>query len=555
MRNRIITVTLCCCLWVLSIQGVKWFGPNSKYMCHCEDDQCDVSGQCVNGSKCARGWFGIKCQYVDLASGLSDVLTDGDDSTCTSDTDIAIVDLREKFPFTWLRLVVIDPEASKQLKVSFHDYQNHGTPSVIQCSGMKLSYINNKTLDIRCDLSVMVNQVIVSGGGVKSLCSIYISGGRNVALHQATTQSSTYMAGSSNGVDGYSMSCTHTEHTTDLTPSWNVTLSPPQDVNRYRIYNRYESSTLTSSGICCPERLQKFKLQSYSSSGGTLFTYQEPGTIEIIYNISTATLQEGVSKVQISTTIRTLNFGPILTLCEVEIYGECPVGTWGLTCENNCSKNCYETSCHRETGECDNGCQGFEDPPECTNACSDGNYGHNCQEMCPARCQEVKCQTDTGYCYSCKPGYRGNRCEQNCNSGYWGVDCNQKCSSHCAGPTCNGQSSHCDHGCQAGYQLPNCTQVCEKGHHGINCTQTCSPFCLDRDCDPVTGDCIRCKPGFQGHTCHEECGHTYYGMGCTQRCPDHCAEQLCYPENGHCIVCEDGWTGDQCQISLDVVIG
>ncbi|XP_059172016.1 uncharacterized protein LOC131953043 isoform X3 [Physella acuta] len=332
MRNVILYLTLCSCLWVFSTQGVKWFGPSSQYMCHCEDDQCDDSGQCVNGSKCARGWFGIKCQYVDLASGLSDVLTDGDDSTCTSDTDIAIVDLREEFPFTWLRLTVIDPDALRNLRVSFLDFQNPGALSVIQCSGMKLSYINSKTLDIRCDLSVLVQQVVVSGDGVRSLCSLYVSGAK------------------------------------------------------YK-------------GICCPERLQKFKLQSYSSSGVTLFTYKEPGTVETIYNISTATLQENVAKVQISESV-----GPYLTLCEVEIYGECPVGTWGLTCENNCSRNCYETSCHRETGECDNGCQGFEDPPECTNVCLKGFYGHNCKKTCSPFCLDHDCDPVTGDCTTCKPG-------------------------------------------------------------------------------------------------------------------------------------------------------
>ncbi|XP_059172017.1 uncharacterized protein LOC131953044 [Physella acuta] len=397
MRNVILNLTLCYCLWVFSAQGVKWFGPNSQYMCHCEDDQCDDSGQCVSGSKCARGWFGIKCQYVDLASGLSDVLTDGDDSTCTSDTDITIVDLREEFPFTWLRLTVIDPDALKNLRVSFLDSQNPGALSVIRCNGMKLSYINSKTLDIRCDLSVMVQQIVVSGDGVRSLCSLYVSGGRNAALRQSTSQSSTYKGNwhSNNSVDGKTRKiCSRTGDSSDSSQYWSVTLSPPQDVNRYRIYNGNDTKG-------------KFKLQSYSSSGVTLFKYKEPRTVELIYNIITATLQENVAKVKISESV-----GPYLTLCEVEIYGECPVGTWGLTCENNCSKNCYETSCHRETGECDNGCQGFEDPPECTNVCLKGFYGHNCKKTCSPFCLDHDCNHITGDCMTCKPGdpNRARRC-------------------------------------------------------------------------------------------------------------------------------------------------
>ncbi|KAK6991253.1 multiple epidermal growth factor-like domains protein 11, partial [Biomphalaria glabrata] len=52
-----------------------------------------------------------------------------------------------------------------------------------------------------------------------------------------------------------------------------------------------------------------------------------------------------------------------LNICEVEIYGECPTGTWGLAC-TNCSQDC-PNECHAEDGRCVNLCLGFTNPPSC----------------------------------------------------------------------------------------------------------------------------------------------------------------------------------------------
>ncbi|CAL1548692.1 unnamed protein product, partial [Lymnaea stagnalis] len=82
---------------------------------------------------------------------------------------------------------------------------------------------------------------------MKRLCFI----GRNVALRQRVTQSSTWsdatypetMSRANNAVDGNTSgnfshsSCTHTL-VNDTAPNWNVTFSTPQLVNRYVLYNR-----------------------------------------------------------------------------------------------------------------------------------------------------------------------------------------------------------------------------------------------------------------------------------------------------------------------------
>ncbi|CAL1548640.1 unnamed protein product, partial [Lymnaea stagnalis] len=69
--------------------------------------------------------------------------------------------------------------------------------------------------------------------------------GRNIALKQNASQSSTYNSDSSrasNAVDGNTSgdfkdnSCTHTAEG-DRTPLWNLTFSRPQFIQRYILYN------------------------------------------------------------------------------------------------------------------------------------------------------------------------------------------------------------------------------------------------------------------------------------------------------------------------------
>ena len=40
-----------------------------------------------------------------------------------------------------------------------------------------------------------------------------------------------------------------------------------------------------------------------------------------------------------------------------------------------------------------------------------GYYGFNCSSPCSEHCGS-HCHIDTGFCHDCKPGYRGDRCEQ-----------------------------------------------------------------------------------------------------------------------------------------------
>ncbi|KAH9488841.1 hypothetical protein Btru_058740 [Bulinus truncatus] len=45
----------------------KFFGPSNQYLCHCRDS-CEDDGNCIGQSgQCEPGWFGLRCQYQDVA--------------------------------------------------------------------------------------------------------------------------------------------------------------------------------------------------------------------------------------------------------------------------------------------------------------------------------------------------------------------------------------------------------------------------------------------------------------------------------------------------------
>lgn len=42
---------------------------------------------------------------------------------------------------------------------------------------MQTSLVNDRALDVYCDLGARISKVILTGNGIRSLCSLYISGG------------------------------------------------------------------------------------------------------------------------------------------------------------------------------------------------------------------------------------------------------------------------------------------------------------------------------------------------------------------------------------------
>ncbi|GFR73274.1 multiple epidermal growth factor-like domains protein 6 [Elysia marginata] len=215
-----------------------WFGNKCQFMCHCAgNEDCDkFTGHCDSG--CSPDWFGPACQYASIRYSVllrepedMEWLTDKDDSTCNTETsEVMKIRLYDRKPLTWIRLVVKTgesikiPEGTKECKRAgwFGDkcqYRCHCTDDVdcdkvtgvcslgcgpgwfgpscqyalhrdLQityltfrahdgtCAGGFVTNVDDGVLDISCVTDTPVVKLELSGPGVRSLCSLHISGGK-----------------------------------------------------------------------------------------------------------------------------------------------------------------------------------------------------------------------------------------------------------------------------------------------------------------------------------------------------------------------------------------
>ncbi|XP_059166738.1 uncharacterized protein LOC131949005 [Physella acuta] len=221
-----------------------WFGQACQYKCHCQKDECH-NGYCPLG--CGKGWFGPQCQFADLLQTATDQYWATD--RCPVDKLFENVSIRwnRTQTFSWLRLMFRFkvPDSIGDLQIVFNQTSNSATG----CQDKKMSKVNDRTIDIYCDISI-VDDIVVSGEGLEDLCRVYISGGRNLALRQMTSQISNYTSPvhtsvAANSVDGnlansfFSNSCSHTMENT-WNPWWRVEFPHPGVVTRVVVYNRDE---------------------------------------------------------------------------------------------------------------------------------------------------------------------------------------------------------------------------------------------------------------------------------------------------------------------------
>ncbi|XP_055886247.1 uncharacterized protein LOC106076992 isoform X3 [Biomphalaria glabrata] len=292
-----------------------WFGYKCQFMCHCDkNSKCDSDGQCP--TKCNAGWFGQKCQYANLELN---------------------------FVFT------------TSLNKSY------------SCIHKRLAKVDTATVDYRFAINETVIQMTVTGPSIEMLCSLYISGGRNVALKQTADQTGTYSEGNiwyraSLAVDGntnsvfYNKTCSHTTDklAQSVYPaSWTLTLDTVKVINRITIYNRADSFSY---------RLSRFKLETLDTNNHTVWAFDDPAKVLRVYALNIMQ-QKPVKTIRISATWNDSYYHfPILTLCEVLVFGDCELGTWGLSCVNPCPAEC-RNSCQQDKGTCYE--DGYLDLPGC----------------------------------------------------------------------------------------------------------------------------------------------------------------------------------------------
>ncbi|KAK0057053.1 multiple epidermal growth factor-like domains protein 11, partial [Biomphalaria pfeifferi] len=444
---------------------VGWFGTKCQYKCHCTGSHCDPSGKCVENSKCEPGWFGASCQFVNVAkdaqfTSFSDDdekywPSDNNEDTCSQSLRVMIVKWKLQLVITWIRLIVNNTDKIDKFSVSVKPQLETDSSNInndyISCAPESRHVVNLKIVDIFCQLNYSIHELMIEGPGIKSLCSIYVSGGRNLALKQSTSQSSTYFDGisinmsrSSNAVDGntddnyYHGSCIHTDHEMNTAgPTWRLNFAFPALLQGVMIYNRAD---------CCQERLQHFKLMGLSPSGQIVFTFYDGlNDAQVKYPVIFVSPMKALYQLTV-TAQRKTTFSAILNFCEIEAFGdwECPFGKYGIDCDKNCNCADKTKTCIVSTGTCPSGCNA---------------------------------------------GYQGEGCMEVCEQGTWGEGCSKLCDDRCANQSCDSVTGQCQNGCIDGYTLPNCTEVCSHGYWGNNCSNLCRGKCLTELCDPVTGLC------------------------------------------------------------------
>ncbi|KAK3738417.1 hypothetical protein RRG08_037054 [Elysia crispata] len=397
-----------------------WFGSQCEFQCHCatEGECCGIQdGFCSSG--CHPEWFGPGCQYFSMnftaaPGSASGWLTDRDDATCNQEEgghQTITVTLDTPIPVSRIRVVLTNAGLLSQLAISYQLESSRKPSRQENASELRSIKVDDTTMDIFYNSPDIVANLTLSGKAVKELCSLYISGGRNMALKQATEQSSLYLNWhAAHAVDGrpetsqYYPShfeiCTHTPE--GEAGWWRVIFQHPVEVSRILVYNR--------GGDCleglCADRLVNFSMavQTQTTDGINVraYTYRDPGGPgqDVYTVIPSPRISSLVSEVRIDV-------GPgkdILTLCEVQVFGDCPLGTYGFGCSERCSPACMgpQQACGQLDGACD----------------------------------------------QCNPGYTGKHCDKTCPRGTHGPGCNRTCSARCAGP--DNPCHHVDGSCYLG---------------------------------------------------------------------------------------------------------
>ena len=272
------------------------------------------------------------------------------------------------------------------------------------------------------------------------------------------------------------------------------------------------------------------------------------------------------------------------SLCKNDT-GECfeceNLDSWGVQCENTCSKFCEKVPedqyiCIKEDGVCREGCiaSGHFSDKKCTE-CEDRFYprAKGCTESCSSNCKDDICDKEDGSCESCNDGFFGERCE---------TKCNEKCKTSCKKENgkCNdcidgyyrdeesteSGCSQCPKDCFKCLDKEQCTE-CYSGKYGQTCQLNCSSHCQEPLCD-LDGNCP-CSPKYYGDQCAQECAGCY-DNGCDDHsgdCKDHfCLDKFYDPRKcnnscakncsgdgrcdlftGECIKCEGNKWGNNCE--------
>ncbi|XP_059154389.1 uncharacterized protein LOC131939881 [Physella acuta] len=369
-----------------------FFGPRCQFKCHCDQMSCDDNGYCTGGMACDPPYFGPACQYVDrspLADTDNKELTDFNDATCVTSATTHTV----TFTFNSSAPVVIQ---FVRLRVSNPDYrdliQATVVGSIYGCTDQVRVEVDHVTSDIYCRNFVPVVTVRLTGDGVKYLCTVHQSGGRNMALRQRTTSSLPEPGSTADiGVDDEnealdSTTCFWAE--TRQLYTWSVIFSTPVKVFSVFIQNRKD-------GIL--DMMEDVRVEWFHNTT-QLYQFVCTTPQEEYYIPYIGPTNMSVTSLSAWPERKNSRLGKFaLSFCELNAHGDCLEGTSGLDCSGTCS-HCASKLCSIE-GIC------YE--------CSRTNGLLTCHKLC-LNCYKNRCDWTSHLCTEgCETGYYGRYCDKN----------------------------------------------------------------------------------------------------------------------------------------------
>ncbi|KAH9523850.1 hypothetical protein Btru_047233 [Bulinus truncatus] len=375
-------------------ENLYYFGDKLQFLCHCQWGECRENSDCLmdNWTMCSKGWFGTKCQYRDLAQMSliqTKQLTDSDDRTCLLVTPPQLTYIfRSPVFFTWVRLVqkqIDDQRTDVSSKIRIQLLQDK---TLVECGGQRQIHLDKRTVDIHCS-GIRVTEVRLSWKDNISLCSVYISGGKNVALRQSTQVADVKAEMTVDGNTGVFSPCYDSNASSF---SLTVEFFKPKLVHEVVVYLSKDSIDRHFLVKLIGLRNQDLYLQTYTGN-------REPRH-EIRLQTKT---QLVLQKILISS-----NDGPSsLSLCEVEVFGDCASPNYGLGCGSMCSVRCLDRMCDHG-GRC--------------LACDGDWEGDNCQE--PSQQVQVE-SSRLCHCTACDSR---DWClpDADCSRGWFGDHCELK---------------------------------------------------------------------------------------------------------------------------------
>ncbi|KAH9495567.1 hypothetical protein Btru_013621 [Bulinus truncatus] len=485
-----------------SVCPPNWMGPKCRFKCNCQKE-CLPSGECAENDLCKMPYFGYACQYYDVTYNQTQVepaLTDWNDSTCNTGSGESVQITLAQGRISFIRLMTKQPAAVHWITLTLADQPNanceYGNYSVLIQANVK---------EIYCKTRSNVSRITLAGHGVSFLCSVHIGTGRNVALKTPVSYTSLIKDGDGlAGVDGeYPTSGapdTKTCFQSD-SPVQNFTyfvLFPlPMTIDRFVLINSPEISSSSQKAV-------NFELKTFDEKNKTIMSFMSNDALgQRVYVIQHTAADVSVQAFHIELKDSTAS----VQFCEIEAYGDCLPGSYGLDCSKNCSSKCTDKFCLLN-GRC--------------RACQDGYYGENCDQVCSDGC------AGSGVCSKAE-----GDCVSGCLTGFYHSTCTLECSNCYNNGNCSMDDGHCYDGCKEGYFGPNCTSECSPGTFGINCSGECHENCKT-NCSSVTGECIVCKTGM-------------HGKSCTLVCSENCVQGACHVGNGSCQGgCKSGFYASDC---------